>query len=110
MKQVGMIVASGVGLMIYCLLFEFRYSWHAELESLVLLRSTCAVAVAAITVLWAIYPSPFIVGLVSLGCLVSPPLFNPSLFAKPDWGFSAYGLITVGLLIGITILWQIIRR
>jgi hypothetical protein len=32
------------------------------------------------------------------------------LFAKPDWGFSAYGLITVGLLIGITILWQIIRR
>ncbi|HEL5339979.1 TPA: hypothetical protein UOJ00_002976 [Stenotrophomonas maltophilia] len=98
------LVGALLALVVHYFMFEMRYLWYVQVEQARLMRGIYAGVVAAILVLWALFPSRIAVGAVGLSGLYFPHLIFAS-DARPLLGREitlsgvAVTLVSVGLLV-----------
>src|SRR5258708_2409437 len=97
--KLSFLAAAFVALVAYVLTFELRYMWYLNSSEATFIRITYAVSIVAIVALWVFLPWRLIVAIVALLGFVVPPLYNDTSFAKMDWRFAGFCLISISLLV-----------
>lgn len=86
--------------------------WYFSGPEIVSIGLGAVASMLAISIvgLWVFFPSRIVVAIVSLLGLLLPPLYSVRLFARIDFPFLAFSLLSVGLLVSATQLRRNLKR
>ena len=99
MKIALFLVLACLGIAVSYATLKMRYGWYLMNEDAHFLDIGFLIAVAAIVVLWIIFPSRVAVAVVGAMTFVFPALVRPQTFAAVDIPFAALSLIPIALLV-----------
>jgi bacteriorhodopsin len=95
-------VVAVVAVVALYVLFKLRYGWYTNDAQATFLNIGFLIALTAISVLWAGYPTRIGVAFLGIAVLAFPAILRPSEFVMLDAPFAVYAIIPVALLIGAT--------
>jgi hypothetical protein len=96
-KRVVFGIAAALSLIALWLVFSLRYEWYTDSDSLIVLRASLGLGIAAIVGCWVLVPSRAIVSALGIATLVFPPFVDRD-FVLPDIRFAPFILGVAALL------------
>lgn len=100
-QRVSFFAVAAISIATLWLVFELRYLWYINFESVIYLRSILGACVVLILICWTFFPSRFVIGLIGIGTLVWPLVLDSSR-ASLNFGFVPYLLSVIALLVWAT--------